>query len=688
MKAIHSIAFGLGLALASAVQAQSDVAPVVIEAEDGTLGANFDTGVGTDDPSEYIYPNNDHGDVGTTDEPGSDGRVATYSVTLPQAGDYDIYFRFAVGPDVGSDDSFFVGLGALNPLAVDGWTMCNGLWEFGYTEANIVVDGAGSSGAGESFRWVSMTAWDGCQLGVTATADTLTQTFSYGARENGLFIDKFVFGLKGDEFTVADLTEGRAATGAVPVVTLPPIANGIEGKYLGSAYSSSQSVQFTGYFNQLVPENAGKWGSVEATRDTMNWGTLDEAYDFAQSNDIPFRMHVLVWGNQQPAWIEGLTQEEQLEEITEWFDAVAARYPNIDYLEVANEVINDPPSGEGNGNYIDALGGAADNAWLKTAFSMARDRFPNATLLINEYNVLSGGVLDDYKAIIEDLQTDSLVDGIGIQAHAFSTRGPASGIQAALDSLAETGLPIYITEMDIDGNPTAAEDEVFSSEESDMIQLAEYKRLFPVIWDHDAVAGVTLWGYRPGLWRDDQEAFLVNEDGDDRPAAKWLRSYVQGSNAVPVIDSNSLQLSVDEEVLDGTTVANLIADDPDGENANLTNWTIVGGTGLGRFTLETDADGTGLLFVSAGSVLDYETAASYTLDVIVSDENYADSAVTTVTINLNDIENDGVVGEQTIWPAIGENDGNGEGGGGAANAAFLLMLALFGFGAYRPRRKH
>ncbi|MBI4623404.1 MAG: endo-1,4-beta-xylanase [Verrucomicrobia bacterium] len=106
----------------------------------------------------------------------------------------------------------------------------------------------------------------------------------------------------------------------------PPLAAG-KAKFLGGVYSASQLPGFTAYWNQVTPENAGKWGSVEAVRDRMNWTELDAAYAFAKGNGYPFRLHVLVWGNQQPAWIETLPADEQLREIEQWFAAVAARYP-------------------------------------------------------------------------------------------------------------------------------------------------------------------------------------------------------------------------------------------------------------------------------------------------------------------------------------------------------------------------
>ncbi|WP_229014460.1 endo-1,4-beta-xylanase [Xanthomonas phaseoli] len=55
---------------------------------------------------------------------------------------------------------------------------------------------------------------------------------------------------------------------------------------MGSAYSPQQAQGFTNYWNAAVPENAGKWGSVEAVRGQMNWGPLDEAYQLAKRNHI------------------------------------------------------------------------------------------------------------------------------------------------------------------------------------------------------------------------------------------------------------------------------------------------------------------------------------------------------------------------------------------------------------------
>ena len=84
--------------------------------------------------------------------------------------------------------------------------------------------------------------------------------------------------------------------------------------------------------------------------------------------------------------------------------------------------------------------------------------------------------------------------------------------KANLDVLASTGLPIYITELDIDG-PT------------DEVQLEDYQRVFPVFWEHPAVRGITLWGYRVGSWRSKYGAYLVREDDGSRAlrGMRWIR---------------------------------------------------------------------------------------------------------------------------------------------------------------------
>jgi endo-1,4-beta-xylanase len=262
----------------------------------------------------------------------------------------------------------------------------------------------------------------------------------------------------------------------------------------------------------------------------MNWSGLDAAYNLAKDNDFPFHFHVLIWGAQQPAWIDTLSPENQLEEITEWFEAVAARYNDIDFLEVVNESLpgHNPPDGtSGRANYKEALGGNGTTGWdwVLNAFRLAREIFPEGTkLMLNDFGIISStSSTTQYLNLIRLLQTENLIDIIGEQGHAFTTTAAVVTMKRNLDSLATTGLPIQITELDIDGP-------------SDAIQLQDYQRIFPALYEHPAVEGITLWGWRRGLWRDAQGAYIINQDGSERPALEWLRTYLDSVDVTASIE--------------------------------------------------------------------------------------------------------------------------------------------------------
>lgn len=262
-------------------------------------------------------------------------------------------------------------------------------------------------------------------------------------------------------------------------------------KFLGNIVGNYVPISYDAFWNQVTPGNAGKWGSVEATRDVMNWTALDLAYTHALTKGYVFKEHTLVWGNQQPAWLASLPPAEQVAEIEEWYAAVAARYPGLDQIDVVNEPLHVVPS------YANAIGGSGVTGWdwVIWSFEKARQYFPNAELLLNEYGVLgSKRATADYLKIINLLKARGLIDGIGEQAHGLEY-AQSGTIKANLDSLAATGLPLYITELDLE-------------HADDATQLNMYKRVFPLLYEHPGVKGVTLWGYLAGEhWKPD--AYLL-----------------------------------------------------------------------------------------------------------------------------------------------------------------------------------
>ncbi len=301
-----------------------------------------------------------------------------------------------------------------------------------------------------------------------------------------------------------------------PASSSAQLAKG-KGKFLGNAISSGIPIwpSNTTYWNQVTAGNAGKWGSVEGAMDNYNWTPLDEIYNFAASQNFVYKHHCLVWGQQQPGWIAEADTATQRAQVEEWIRLVGEKYTWATQVDVVNEPFHAPPS------YATALGGAGSTGWdwVITSFQYARKYSLKGTrLVLNEYSILHDNTAtSDLLRLVDTLRVRSLIDAIGIQGHSFEFKGtgythPPSTIKANLQRLTATGLPVYITEFDI-------------NEPDDSLQLYYYQQYFPVLWEEPGVKGITMWGYVQGdMWQ--TNAYLVRTNGTERPAIQWLRKYM------------------------------------------------------------------------------------------------------------------------------------------------------------------
>ncbi|HTR82463.1 MAG TPA: endo-1,4-beta-xylanase [Bacteroidota bacterium] len=306
-----------------------------------------------------------------------------------------------------------------------------------------------------------------------------------------------------------------------------PLANG-KPKFLGNIISNGNSIRsdFSNYWNQITPENAGKWGSVEAVEGYYDWTQLDNMYSYAKTNGFLYKHHNLIWGSQYPSWITSLDSATLYQKIVEWIMLAGQRYPNADFCDVVNEPIHTALPAI----FKTALGGngATGWDWVITAFQLARQYWPNTKLLVNEYSVINGTTDNTtYLQIINLLKDRGLIDGIGVQAHYFEVDGGASPstLKTNLDKLTATGLPVYISEFDI-------------NQPIDSVQSGRYQEFFPIFWEDPGVYGITLWGYvQNQTWK--PSTYLITTSGTERPALQWLRQYIlKGSvPAAPVLIS-------------------------------------------------------------------------------------------------------------------------------------------------------
>lgn len=313
-------------------------------------------------------------------------------------------------------------------------------------------------------------------------------------------------------------TGGVPGTGAAPNTGGVPNTGGTSGglpKFVGNITTHDQvntgGLTYATYWDQITPENAGKWGSVQSTASSaFNWSTLDAIYDYTESNGIIFKQHAFVWGPQQPGGAVP-TQDQ----VIHWIQSFCARYPNTALIDVVNEP---PPHTEP--NYAGAIGGGTngDWQWITNSFKWARQYCPGAILILNDFNNIEwSGDNQHFIDIVNTVRENGgPIDAVGAQAHdldhASVTPQSVSNLLRKLHD--DTGLPVYVTEMDL-------------SYSDDQQQLSAYQQYFPMFMDADFVPGITIWGWIHGsTWDLAPDSGLVR-NGRSRPAMTWLMDQLR-----------------------------------------------------------------------------------------------------------------------------------------------------------------
>jgi GH35 family endo-1,4-beta-xylanase len=262
------------------------------------------------------------------------------------------------------------------------------------------------------------------------------------------------------------------------------------------------------HFNSAVFENDMKWvaweeGSPaqrrehrERTRSAVRW---------LREHGLRVRGHTLVWpgyGARWPYLPPDIREKVNARDATGLRRRVAAHVADIagafrgDLEEW--DVVNEPVD---NRVLQSVLGEAALVEW----FHLARAADPSARLYLNDFTMLSYGALSRSRSrqfhdnVRFLLDSGAPLDGIGEQAHHVGDRLVGIGrVLAELDRFAQFGLPIRLTEFDIDSEDRALQ--------------ADYLRdFYTAAFSHQAVNGVLMWGFwarhhwkpQAALWADD-----------------------------------------------------------------------------------------------------------------------------------------------------------------------------------------
>ena len=204
-------------------------------------------------------------------------------------------------------------------------------------------------------------------------------------------------------------------------------------------------------FNMLVAENAFKFDALHTARNTYNFNDADALVAFAEANNMAIRGHTLVWYNQIPGWLTGgnFTRDDVIAIMREHIMTVMGRYRGrIHAWDVVNEAIAD---GTGqlrtNSFWHQKIG----PEYIRMAFQFAREADPDAILYYNDYSAEGSGTKSDavYNLMRDLLNQGAPVDGVGWQMHQINPFRIQQAHRTNAQRLADLGLEISITEMDV-----------------------------------------------------------------------------------------------------------------------------------------------------------------------------------------------------------------------------------------------
>jgi len=267
------------------------------------------------------------------------------------------------------------------------------------------------------------------------------------------------------------------------------------------------------YYNAAVSGNAFKWSGIEAQRGVLTYGGFDEMLQWCERVGWHLKGHTLLWNGHEgnyhevPQWVQELpTAEEAKEACKNRIIRDMTRYKGrvFEY-----DVMNEPSHTFFLTNKI----GDSIN-WL--CFKWARQADSTAELFVNDYNLIEW---DEYQPFINLVRTmldnGAPIDGIGLQGH-FGGTINTNDVKRRLDALATLGLPMRITEFDMD---------VTAQKVTPINQAMYYARMLRIAFSYPKITGFYFWGLIDGkVWRAGSGIFNVNKE--PKPAADSVYNLI------------------------------------------------------------------------------------------------------------------------------------------------------------------
>jgi endo-1,4-beta-xylanase len=206
------------------------------------------------------------------------------------------------------------------------------------------------------------------------------------------------------------------------------------------------------HFDSITPENILKWEEVHPEPNKYRFEVADRYVAFGEKHKMQIIGHTLVWFHQTPDWVfqdesgKPMGREALLERMRDHIFTVMGRYRGrIHAWDVVNEAIAQDGQLR-KCKWLDIIG----EDYIRKAFEFARQADPAAELYYNDYDLEMQSKREGVIRLIRDLQKKGIrVDGVGTQGHWFLDSPSLDEIETSIVALAELGIKVMVTELDI-----------------------------------------------------------------------------------------------------------------------------------------------------------------------------------------------------------------------------------------------
>jgi GH35 family endo-1,4-beta-xylanase len=273
--------------------------------------------------------------------------------------------------------------------------------------------------------------------------------------------------------------------------------------------------------------------AYEAEEGVLNVDWLMKMASWATQHKMAVKGHPLIFAR-VPAWVQSAPLEALASRLWGRVEREVASFAGlIDIWDVVNEPaqmvekanwLGGPRMGE----LYQLLG---PEAIIKTAFGVARETNPHATLVLNDWDTSPRF----YDLVARCLDAGASIDAIGLQYHELETYGGPEQAWQVCERFAKLGLPLHFTELmlpsgDAGMRAAFAWQEMpgwVSTPEGEAQQAMEVSELYSVLFAHPAVEAITWWDLSDqGSYRGIPVG-LLRADLTPKPAFTALRELIR-----------------------------------------------------------------------------------------------------------------------------------------------------------------